>query len=58
MSESSEQYDPPNLEVWGTVEEITATGQSSPAEDFRCGSVGETVDECDPPGTKPSNPGA
>ena len=39
VSESGEQYESPTLETWGTVEEITAVGNSNPGTDMKDGSI-------------------
>jgi hypothetical protein len=43
---AKEEYDAPELTVWGSVREITATGKSNPGTDKRGGSV-------NPPGRGP-----
>lgn len=39
MTDKSEQYESPHLQIWGTVEEITAVGNTNVGTDIRDGSV-------------------
>lgn len=39
MSEEKKRYQKPELQDWGTVRELTATGQTNPGGDAKQGSV-------------------
>jgi len=39
MNHKNESYEPPTLKAWGTVEELTATGNTNPSTDCKGGSV-------------------
>ncbi|WP_118840594.1 lasso RiPP family leader peptide-containing protein [Salinibacter ruber] len=39
MNHKNESYEPPTLKAWGTVEELTAVGNTDPGTDMKDGSV-------------------
>lgn len=39
MADTRKPYDSPRIEEWGTVQELTQTGQTNPGADAKQGSV-------------------